>query len=278
MVLRLDDIAVFNANWDNKVDNIRQIQATLNIGFDAMVFLDDNPVERSIVREHLPAVTVPELPEDPAEYLEYLYTLNLFEAVSFSNEDAERTKRYQTEAKRNMEQQSYVNEDAFLASLNMRAVVVPFDPFNTPRVAQLSLRSNQFNLRTTRYTEADIRTIIDSPDSFTFAFTLEDKFGDNGLIGIVILQKETADTLFIDTWLMSCRVLKRGMENFTLNTIAKFAKQNGFKYLRGEYLQTAKNEIVEHHYRDLGFTPSGAFWVLDTHTYEPKNTHIDLKV
>uniref|UniRef100_UPI000B0CE234 HAD-IIIC family phosphatase n=1 Tax=Bacteroides fragilis TaxID=817 RepID=UPI000B0CE234 len=156
MVLKLDDIAVFVANWENKADNIRTIQRTLNIGFDSMVFLDDNPFERNMVREHVPGVTVPELPEDPGDYLEYLYTLNLFETASFSEDDKDRTKQYQIEAKRVSLQQSFTNEAEFLKSLVMVSEVKGFDKFNTPRVAQLSQRSNQFNLRTVRYTEAEI--------------------------------------------------------------------------------------------------------------------------
>jgi FkbH-like protein len=245
MVLRLDDIAVFMANWDNKVDNIRKIQSILNIGFDSMVFLDDNPFERNMLREAIPQLIVPELPGDPADYLEYLYTLNLFETVSFSELDAERTKQYQVEAQRVTMQTAYANEDDFLQSLNMFSLVEPFNKFNTPRVAQLSQRSNQFNLRTIRYTEADVEQLIQQNDIHSFSFTLEDQFGDNGLISVIILKKESEDILFIDTWLMSCRVLKRGMEDFILNTIANFAKDKGFGSLKGEYIPTAKKRNGE---------------------------------
>jgi FkbH-like protein len=277
MVLKREDIAVFKVNWENKVDNIRQIQAVLNIGFDSMVFLDDNPFERNMVREAIPAITVPELPEDPADYLEYLYTLNLFETTAISDEDRERTKLYQTQAQRESELKSYGNEDDFLAGLNMRSEVQPFNTFNTPRVAQLSQRSNQFNLRTVRYTEAEVAKLAGSPDGLTFSFTLEDKYGDNGLICVVILKKETDDTLFIDTWLMSCRVLKRGMENFTLNTLVAVAKEKGFRFLKGEYRPTAKNEMVRAHYLQLGFQPAGEYWLLDVQRYDHKETHIKLK-
>lgn len=278
MVLRLDDIAVFVANWENKADNIRQIQGILNIGFDSMVFLDDNPFERNMVRENVPQITVPELPEDPADYLEYLYTLNLFETVSFSNEDAERTKQYQVEAQRTVLQKNFANEDEFLQSLNMLSLVEPFNKFNTPRVAQLSQRSNQFNLRTIRYTEADIEQISAAADFFTFTFNLSDKFGDNGLICVIILKKEDESTLFVDTWFMSCRVLKRGMENFTLNTIANFAKEKGFTTLKGEYIATAKNEMVKDHYQKLDFyTKDDNFWYLDAAGYKNKKCYINNK-
>ena len=276
MVLRLDDIAVFVANWENKADNIRHIQSILNIGFDSMVFLDDNPFERNIVREHIKDITVPELPEDPSEYLEYLYSLNLFETISFSGEDAERTKQYQVEAERAVLQKSFTNEDDFLQSLQMVSLVEPFTKFNTPRVAQLSQRSNQFNLRTVRYTEADIERIANDKNYASFTFTLEDKFGDNGLICIIILKHDN-ESLFIETWLMSCRVLKRGMEDFTLNTIATFAKENGFKYLKGEYIATAKNEMVKDHYKKLGFEEEGNYWKLDVINYNATKYFINNK-
>jgi FkbH-like protein len=278
MILRLDDIAVFMANWETKVDNIRQIQRILNIGFDSMVFLDDNPFERGIVRENIQGITVPELPEDPADYLEFLYQQNLFETISFSGEDAERTKQYQVEAQRTMLQKSFNNEDDFLKSLNMVSLVEPFNKFNTPRVAQLSQRSNQFNLRTIRYTEADIESFANSQNFFPLTFTLEDKFGDNGLISVILLRKSNEDSLFIDTWLMSCRVLKRGMENFVLNEIVNVAKQNNFRTIIGEYIATAKNAMVKDHYKNLEFVQKDDQWILNVLDYEPRKTFIRNKL
>lgn len=274
MVLTLEDIAVFIANWDNKPDNIRQIQNILNIGFDSMVFLDDNPFERNIVRENIPGITVPELPEDPADYLEFLYSLNLFETASYSNEDAERTKQYQIEAQRSSLQQSFTNEDDFLKSLNMIAVIEPFNKFNSPRVAQLSQRSNQFNLRTIRYTEGDIERISSADNYNTFSFSLSDKFGDNGLVCAVILNEDSNQTAFIDTWFMSCRVLKRGLENLVLNTLVEYTKDKGYKYLRGEYIPTPKNAMVKDHYFNLGFKEDGNSWLLSLSDYQEKKTLI----
>ena len=278
MVLRLEDFAVFVANWENKADNIRYIQSILNIGFDSMVFLDDNPFERNIVRENIPGITVPELPEDPADYLEFLYQLNLFETISFSDEDAERTTQYQVEAKRNMLQKNFTNEADFLKSLNMVSLVEPFNKFNSPRVAQLSQLSNQFNLRTVRYTEADVEMLSNkNQDYHAFSFTLEDKYGDNGLICVLILKTENKNILFIDTWLMSCRVLKRGMEHFVLNTIVNYAKEKGCSTVKGEYIPTEKNEMVKDHYLKLGFQQTGNFWELNVLTYEPKECLISTK-
>lgn len=277
MVLKLDDIAVFQANWETKVDNIRTIQSILNIGFDSMVFLDDNPFERNIVRENIPGITVPELPEDPAMYLEYLYSLNLFETASYSNADKDRTKQYQVEAKRVSLSKTFTNEADFLKSLNMVSTVSGFTKFNTPRVAQLSQRSNQFNLRTIRYTEADIEAMAKDPDVVDLSFTLEDKFGDNGLIAVIIMKKRDKETLFVDTWFMSCRVLKRGMENFTLNTMVELAKAKGYKQIVGEYIPTPKNKMVESHYPNLGFTKiesESQQYVLDLENYRPRECYI----
>jgi FkbH-like protein len=277
MILRLEDIAVFVANWENKVDNIRSIQNVLNIGYDSMVFLDDNPFERNMVRESISEICVPEMPEDPAEYLEYLYGLNLFETSSHSREDQQRTELYRVEAERKVTRKKFSNQDDFLKSLNMVSVVESFNIFNTPRIAQLSQRSNQFNLRTIRYSAGDIEKISVSKDYYTFTFTLDDKFGENGLICVIILKKESDNALFIDTWLMSCRVLKRGMENYVLNTIAKFAKKGRFTYLKGEYISSSKNALVKNHYQDLGFGAKGDFWVLELDNYREKPALIKTK-
>lgn len=275
MVLRLSDIAVFMANWETKVDNIRAIQKILNIGFDSMVFLDDNPFERNIVREHIPGITVPELPEDPADYLEFLYSLNLFETTSYSVTDKDRTKQYQIEAERTSYAKTFTNEAEFLRSLEMVSKVEGFTPFNTPRVAQLSQRSNQFNLRTVRYTEADIASMSNDTGVIPVTFTLEDKFGDNGLICVVILKKLDEESLFVDTWFMSCRVLKRGMEDFTLNTVVEKAREHGYRRIVGEYLPTLKNGMVKDHYDRLGFKPLGeGRYELDVNEYQNKTCHI----
>lgn len=281
IVLKLDDIAVFQANWDTKVDNIRTIQQILNIGFDSMVFLDDNPFERNMVRENIKGITVPELPEDPAEYLEYLYSLNLFETASYSSLDKDRTKQYQVEAQRVSLSKTFTNEADFLKSLNMVSVVCGFTKFNTPRVAQLSQRSNQFNLRTIRYTDADIEALANDPNVIDLSFTLEDKFGDNGLIAVIIMKPLDKETLFVDTWFMSCRVLKRGMENFTLNTMVEKAKAAGYKKIVGEYLPTAKNKMVENHYSGLGFTmiegAETAQYALNVDDYKNRECYIETK-
>ncbi len=253
MVLRLEDISMFVANWEDKASNIRTIQKTLNIGMDSLVFLDDNPFERNLVRSLIPEITVPELPEDPALYLQYLRSLGLFEMASYSADDAKRTQQYREQADRAVFETSFVSYDAYLEGLEMLAVAAPFDAFHYPRIAQLTQRSNQFNLRTIRYTEAEIEAVAQDESHLTLYFMLKDKFGDHGLISVVILDKQSQDTLFISEWLMSCRVLKRGMEEFIINRIIQTAAQHGFSKVVGEYIPTPKNAMVKDLYEKMGF-------------------------
>jgi len=274
MVLRMDDISVFVANWENKADNIRYIQSILNIGFDSMVFIDDNPFERELVKKEIPGITVPDLPEDPAKYLDFLRGLNLFETASYSEEDAERTRQYREEAKRVVAQQSYSSQDEYLRSLQMTSAVKGFDSFNTPRVAQLTQRSNQFNLRTVRYTEGEIAALITAPGAYTLSFDLKDSYGDHGLIAALIL-KEQEGALFIDTWVMSCRVLSRGMEQFIINQIVNLAEKQKISSVIGEYLPTQKNGIVKELYPSLGFVQDNGKWMLSVQDFKSFNTYID---
>ena len=274
MTLRLEDIAVFVANWENKADNIRHIQQLLNIGFDSMVFVDDNPFERNLVREKLPAVAVPELPEDPAMYVPYLRSLNLFETASFSEEDLQRTRQYQEEISRHDFEKTFSSIDDYLASLEMVSEVRPFEKFSVPRVAQLTQRSNQFNLRTARYTEGEVESMKESKEFATLALHLKDKFGDHGLIAVVILKRLDPVSAFIDTWIMSCRVLKRGMEEFTVNQMAKHARQRGIERLTGEYLPTPKNGMVKDLYAQMGFAQQNGQWALDLARFQEFKTFI----
>ncbi|MCX6198747.1 MAG: HAD-IIIC family phosphatase [Bacteroidetes bacterium] len=263
MELRLDDIALFVANWESKADNIKHIQQILQIGFDSMVFLDDNIFEREMVRKAIPEVTIPDLPEDPVDYLMYLRTLNLFETASFINEDEGRTKQYQEEAKRVVFQKTFEAESDFLKNLEMVSEISSFNSFSIPRIAQLCQRSNQFNLRTQRYTETELKQLTENNDYFTLSFSLADKFGNHGLIAAIILKKENKNTLFIENWIMSCRVLTRGMEQFSLHAITQLACKNKFSMLKGEYLPTTKNGLVKDHYLKLGFNYIEGFWQMN---------------
>jgi FkbH-like protein len=274
MVLKLEDISVFVANWEDKAGNIRHIQSVLNIGMDSLVFLDDNPFEREVVRSLIPNITVPELPENPEEYVDYLRSLNLFETASYSDADRVRTQQYRAEAQRVSLQSQCADYDSYLEGLEMIAEAKPFDSFHCPRIAQLTQRSNQFNLRTVRYTEQEIADIAANDKYITLYFTLKDKFGDHGLISAVIMEKQE-DRLFVNTWLMSCRVLKRGMEEFIVNKMVSAAKEAGYETVEGEYLKTAKNAMVSRIYEKLGFEAlSDSKFIANTNTFVPNKTHI----
>ncbi len=254
MVLKLEDISIFVANWNNKADNIRYIQKVLNIGFDSMVFLDDNPIERDLVRQEIPEITVPELPKDPVDYYHFLVELNLFDTVSYSKNDQNRTLQYQQEALRMKAIPSLTNMNEYLESLKMVGEIEAFQEHDVARIAQLTQRSNQFNLRTIRYDTDDILRIMKSSDFLTFSIKLKDKFGDYGLISVIILEKNGQNKYKIDTWIMSCRVLKKGVEFFALNYILKTLKEIGATTLDGEYLATKKNVPVKNLLQDLGFS------------------------
>lgn len=254
MILRLSDISVFVANWEDKATNIRRIQETLNIGMDSMVFLDDNPFERNLVRQMIPEIEVPELPEDPALYLGFLQQCNYFDTVSYVGESADRTRQYQAEFERKKLELTYESIDEYLKSLEMAGEAKPFEPVRYARIAQLTQRSNQFNLRTIRYTEDEIARIAEDEKYLTLYYTLRDKFGDHGLVAVVILEKLSEEELFVDTWLMSCRVLKRGMEEFIVNRMVETARKGGFTTLKAEYLPTPKNKMVQDIYKTMGFT------------------------
>lgn len=276
MILRLEDISVFVANWESKADNIRYIQSVLNIGFDSMVFLDDNPFERNLVRTELPDVLVPELPKDPAFYLPSLNSLNLFETTTVSDLDKDRTKQYQTEAKRVVFQKSQGSLMDYLKNLEMTAVIAPFDKFHTPRIAQLTQRSNQFNLRTIRYSEQQIKELSESKSHICRYVKLRDKFGDNGLISVVVLKKLGDREAAIDTWIMSCRVLKRDVEKFVLNELVKLCIEDDIHTLRGERIPTAKNVLVKDHYKNLGFAQDGEEqWSLLVNDYKEKKHFVN---
>jgi FkbH-like protein len=254
MKLTLDDVSVFVANWDSKVDNIKNIQKVLNIGFDSMVFLDDNPYERDSVRNNIPDITVPDLPLDPANYLSFLYQENLFETISVSDLDKNRTNLYQTEYERVKLKSNFTDLAEYMLGLNMLSRVDKLSTFNIPRVSQLSHRSNQFNLRTVRYSENDLAQIMKSEDDIGFVFDLKDKFGSHGIISLIILKKVSESDVFIENWAMSCRVLERGMEQFIINYLIEYCQQNEILTISSEYLETKKNKIVSTLYNRLGFT------------------------
>lgn len=256
MLLKEEHIAVFQANWQDKASNIQAIAKELSLGVDAMVLLDDNPVERALVRRLLPQVGVPELPPDPALYARTLMAAGYFEAVAFSAEDKKRADYYQDNARRAKLERSVGGVEAYLHSLDMVIDFRPFDEAGRARITQLINKSNQFNLTTCRYTEAEVMAAERDPNCFTLQVRLADTFGDNGMISVIICRRQ--GTIWdIDTWLMSCRVLGRKVERAVLQEIIRHAQDQGIEALTGTYRPTDRNKLVENHYPDLGFAPLG---------------------
>jgi FkbH-like protein len=258
MLLKLDHIAVFQANWNDKATNMQAIADELSLSLDAMVFLDDNPVERGLVRSLLPQVAVPELPEEPAYYARTLAAAGYFEAVSFAGEDLKRAGFYQDNARRATLQKQASGVDAYLASLDMTITFQPFDATSRARIVQLINKSNQYNLTTRRYSEPEVIEAENAPGVFTLQVRLADIFGDNGMISVVICRPTTPDTSQpaaweIDTWLMSCRVLGRRVEHMVLREVLEHARAAGIQKLLGTYRPTDRNNLVVDHYSKLGF-------------------------
>ena len=278
MVLALDDIVVFIANWNNKPENIKTIQQELRIGFDSMLFLDDNPFERAAVRQMLPDVLVPELSDDPSEWVKTLCELNLFEAASFSAEDTQRSDQYLQEARRRTASQAAPTFEEFLRSLDMTIEVARFSSPHFARIAQLLQRSNQFNLCTRRLTETQCAALMESADFVPLYAKLADRFGDHGLISVVVLER-SEEALMIRDWLMSCRVLARGVEQFMMNEVVALAARMGLNRVIGEYIPTAKNGMVRDFFQQFGFTREPATsnqWSLDVSGYQFRTTLIRL--
>jgi FkbH-like protein len=274
MVLKEDHIAVFQANWSDKASNIRAIAQTLSLGLESMVFLDDNPVERLQVRRELPEVAVPELPDDPALYARVLAAAGYFEAITFSDEDRKRAAFYQDNAKRVEILSQSSDMDAYLKALDMEITLTPFDSIGRARIAQLISKSNQFNLTTKRYSEAEVKSLEADDTYFTRQVRLKDSMGDNGMISVLICKK-AAEVWTIDTWLMSCRVLGRQVEEAVLQDLVHHAKAEGATRLIGHYFPTGRNVIVKDHYKNLGFeradaTQAGEIWRLEMSAYQEK--------
>jgi len=280
MVLRRPDISCFVANWQNKADNIRAIAEELNIGIDSLVFLDDNPFERNLVRQELPAVAVPEVSDDPTYCPRALADAGYFEGLSVTDEDRERTAQYQGNKARDALRASATDLESYLRGMEMQLVWKGFDRIGLQRIVQLINKSNQFNLTTKRYTEEDVLAVMADPTAFGLQLRLLDRFGDNGVIAIIIGRLLENKDLYIDTWLMSCRVLGRQVEPTTLNLIAQEAAKLGARRLLGEYVPTKKNGMVKDHYAKLGFAVTqrdeagGNRNVIDLASYKPAATFI----
>jgi FkbH-like protein len=250
-VLKLSDFAAFRASWDPKADSLRAMATDLDLGLDSFVFVDDNPAERELVRQFLPEVAVVDLPEDPSEYARALEATHWLEVPRITDDDRARASQYQSRAEvRALAETMDLSE--FLASLEMRAQVAPIDGISLGRATQLVNKTNQFNLTTRRLTEGEVQALAHDPSVCTLTVRLADRFGDHGLISVLIASHR-GHAVEIDDWLMSCRVLKRGVERMLLGHLVEWARARGARELRGRFLPTGRNELVRNLLDELGF-------------------------
>ena len=250
MALKEESFSAFYANWSDKAANIEAIAQELSLGLDAFVFVDDNPQEREVVRKFLPDVAVPEMPDDPACYSLVLDAAGYFETVSFSEEDARRADLYQ--ARGALARIAPYDLDEYLASLDMKLTIESVNPRNRARVVQLINKSNQFNLTTRRFTDLEVQAMEADRRFETFALRLADKFDDHGIISVVVCEKDDS-VLNILLWVMSCRVIGRGAEQAFFGFLVDKARKSGCATIKGQYIRTARNNLVEKHYARLGF-------------------------
>ena len=280
-VLKFEDFTSFKANWDTKHINIEAIAKEINIGIDSLVFVDDNPVERDIVSSQLPSVSVPNIGSDIVHFIEHIDRNGYFEVVSLSKDDINRNKYYEDNKKRVKEEAAYVSYDDFLKSLHMKAEIYPFSSVYLDRITQLTNKTNQFNLTTKRYTAGEIKSISSDENYIKLYGKLEDKYGDNGLISIVIgKQKETQ--CHVELWLMSCRVLKRDMEFAMLDALVKECRNREIEEIVGHYFKSPKNAMVAELYKIFGFElfsqdGEDSIWKLNIQNYENINRLIEVK-
>jgi FkbH-like protein len=277
-ILKFEDFTSFKANWDPKSHNIVDIAKEINIGIDALVFIDDNPVEREIVSSQVPHVSVPDIGDDITQYIDYIDKSGYFEPIALLEDDTMRNKYYEDNKKRLEEETQFQSYDEFLESLDMSGEIKAFSPVYLDRITQLTNKTNQFNLTTKRYTFAEIEEMSNSDKYITLYGKLSDKFGDNGLISIVIGELKER-TCHIDLWLMSCRVLKRGMEEAMLDSLVSECQKSNIKTILGYYYKTKKNSMVLDLFEKFGFelkeqNGDDSVWELNIESYKNKQKSI----
>lgn len=277
MVLREDDIACFVANWNDKATNLRSIAEQLKIGLEALVFVDDNPAERELIRRELPKVAVPELPEDPAGLVRCVSSAGYFEGLVVTEEDRSRAAIYCSNGLREELRERATDLRGYLRSLEMRLEAKPFDVANLQRIVQLANKTNQFNVTMWRFSEADVMTLMQDPCAMTWQVSLRDRFSNHGTVALLCGRMENAGTFELTQWLMSCRVLGRGVEEACLNLIVRDLEPRRMTRLRAVYRPTAKNAMVRDLFDRIGFKRvhgEGDRWELETAAFVPMQTEV----
>lgn len=261
MVLREEHFASMKINWNDKVSNMRDIINELNIGTDSMVFFDDDPVNREYMKLNMPQILTVELPQDSSQYVQIIKKMNEFSVLNITDEDVKRGKMYVEQRKRSDLEQSVPNLEVFLKNLELRLLIKKANEFTIPRISQLTLKTNQFNLTTKRYQESDIRKFSEDNNYLIGCLQVEDKFGDNGITGVFIINKENPKEWFIDTFLLSCRVMGREIEKGMLGYIINKAKENGAEQIKSQFITSQKNKPIENFLPDCGFQKVDNYWI-----------------
>jgi len=266
MILKEEDFGCMKINWEDKVSNMKSISEELNIGLDSFVFFDDDPINREFVKENMPEITIPELPHDPSQYSEVIQSLNDFSVFQITEEDTNRGKMYLQQKQRNESQKDSTNITEFLKTLNLEVNIKKLNSFTLPRISQLTMKTNQFNLTTKRYHEEDLKKFLDENKMMVGCAQIQDKFGDNGITGVFIVEKINSDEWFLDTFLLSCRVMGREVEKAIFYYIINEAKKNKVKKLKAKFVPTLKNKPIENLLPNCQFFKEGDYWVYDMET------------
>ena len=273
MILREENFACLKINWEDKVSNMIEIANELNIGLDSMIFFDDDPVNREYMKKSLPEVLTIDIPNDPSEYSRILHSINDLNVLKITGEDENRSKMYAQERKRTDLQKSSIGINEFLNQLDIKIQIKKADDFTIPRISQLTLKTNQFNLTTKRYQEEDIRDFTKSKDMIVECVHAADKFGDNGITGVWIIKKSSKEEWYLDTFLLSCRIIGREIEKGILGYVIEKAKLEGVKKIKAQYIPTKKNKPCENFLSDCGFKIQD-----DCYVYDIENNAIKMPI
>ena len=274
MILRENHFGCLKINWNDKVTNLKEIAQELNIGLDSIVFIDDDPVNRDFVRETLPEVLTIELPKDPSLYVSTLIGLNDFHVIKITKEDKQRGKMYTQQRMRVESEKNSTSFEEYLKQLNIKIHIKKADEFTIPRISQLTLKTNQFNLTTKRYQEEDIKTFSQDKKKIVGCARIEDKFGDNGITSVFIVKKDNEEEWIIDTFLLSCRVIGRGVEEGILDYIINEARKNNVKRIIGNFIPTKKNKPSESFLPNFGFEKVNDYWIYSLEKHSKKPSHL----
>ena len=274
MILKEENFASVKINWDDKVVNLQKIAEELNIGLDSMVFFDDDPINQEYVKKLLPEVLVVDLPKDSSQYSQIITEMKEFDVLKITEEDTKRSDMYLGQKKRTELENKVGDFNEFLKQMNIEVNVQKANSFSIPRISQLTLKTNQFNLTTRRYQEEEVSKFSSSENKIVECVKVSDKFGDNGITGTYIIEKKNNDEWIIDTFLLSCRIIGRGVEETMMNQIIEKAKSSGIKKIKGEFISTTKNKPAENFYEKLGFKKENQFWVFNTDNIIKKPEHV----